>query len=109
MKELANTLKKPIINVMLVTNRDSDNVGDQIIEACDVQLISTIMKKFEVILYGFTPRSANQPASDKQLCYAYDLAERQGLDAEALCSINFHKEYSDMTANEASQLIDLLT
>ena len=66
------------------------------------------MKKFEVIMYGFTPRSANQPASDKQLCYAYDLAERQGLDAEALCSINFHKEYSDMTANEASQLIDLL-
>ncbi len=40
-------------------------------------------------MYGFTPRSANQPASDKQLCYAYDLAERQGLDAEALCSINF--------------------
>lgn len=67
------------------------------------------MKKFEVILYGFTPRSANQPASDKQLCYAYGLAERQGLDAEALCSINFYKEYSDMTANEARQLIDLLT
>ena len=66
------------------------------------------MKKFEVILYGFTPRSANQPASDKQLCYAYDLAERQGLDAEALCSINFRKEYSEMTANEASQLIELL-
>lgn len=55
----------------------------------------------------FTPHSANQPASDKH-CYAYDLAERQGLDAEALCSINFRKEYRDMTANEASQLIDLL-
>ena len=67
------------------------------------------MKKFEVIMYGFTPRSANQPASDKQLCYAYDLAERQGLDAEVLCSINFYKEYSEMTANEASQLIELLT
>ena len=65
--------------------------------------------KFEVIMYDFTPHRANQPASDKQLCYAYDLAERQGLDAEALCSINFHKEYSDMTANEASQLIELLT
>ena len=66
------------------------------------------MKKFEVIMYGFTPRSANQPASDKQLCYAYDLAERQGLDAEALCSIHFSKEFAEMTANEASQLIDLL-
>ena len=64
--------------------------------------------KFEVIMCDFTPHSANQPASDKQLCYAYDLAERQGLDAEALCSINFRKEYRDMTANEASQLIDLL-
>ena len=60
-------------------------------------------------MYGFTPRSSNQPASDKQLCNAYDLAERQGLDAEALYSIKFHKEYSDMTANEARQLIDLLT
>ena len=59
-------------------------------------------------MYSFTPRSANQPASDKQLCSAYDLAERQGLDAEALCSINFPKEYSDMTANEASQLIEML-
>ncbi len=29
-------------------------------------------------MYGFTPLRANQPASDKQLCYAYDLAERQG-------------------------------
>ena len=55
-------------------------------------------------MYGFTPRSANQPASDKQLCYAYDLAERQGLDAEALCSIHFSKEFAEMTANEASQL-----
>ncbi len=59
-------------------------------------------------MYGFTPLRANQPASDKQLCYAYDLAEQQGLDAEALCSINFHKEYSDMTANEASHLIEWL-
>ena len=59
-------------------------------------------------MYDFTPHRANQPASDKQLSYAYGLAERQGLDAEALCSINFYKEYSDMTANEASQLIDLL-
>lgn len=47
-------------------------------------------------MYGFTPRSANQPASDKQLCYAYDLAERQGLDAEALCSIHFSKEFAEM-------------
>ena len=59
-------------------------------------------------MYDFTPHRGNQPASDKQLSYAYDLAERQGLDAEALCSINFYKEYSDMTANEASQLIEML-
>ena len=59
-------------------------------------------------MYDFIPHRANQPASDKQLCYAYGLAEQQGLDAEALCSINFRKEYSEMTANEASQLIDLL-
>jgi len=56
----------------------------------------------------FSPYRAAQPASEKQLNFLFELAERQGLDAEALCSINFYKEYSDMTANEASQLIDLL-
>ena len=63
------------------------------------------MKKFEVILYGFTPRSANQPASDKQLCYAYGLAERQGLDAEVLCSINFRKEYGDIAPHKALRML----
>ena len=59
-------------------------------------------------MYGFTPRSANQPTSDKQLCYAYDLAESQGLDAEALCSIHYRKEFGEITAREACGLIDIL-
>ncbi len=29
--------------LLLLTNRDSDNVGDQIIEACDIALIKTVM------------------------------------------------------------------
>ena len=32
------------INILLLTNRDSDNVGDQVIEACDIGLISTVMQ-----------------------------------------------------------------
>lgn len=32
------------IKILLLTNRDSDNVGDQVIEACDISLISTVMK-----------------------------------------------------------------
>lgn len=32
------------IKLLLLTNRDSDNVGNQIIEACDIALLSTIMK-----------------------------------------------------------------
>ena len=56
----------------------------------------------------FSPCRAAQPAFGKQLSYLFDLAERQGLDAEALCSIHFSKEFAEMTANEASQLIDLL-
>jgi polysaccharide pyruvyl transferase WcaK-like protein len=32
------------IKLQLVTNRDSDNVGDQLIEACDISLISLVMK-----------------------------------------------------------------
>ncbi len=32
------------IKILLLTNRDSDNVGDQVIEACDISLISGVMK-----------------------------------------------------------------
>ena len=35
---------KPQVKVLLLTNRDSDNVGDQVIEATDISLISTVMK-----------------------------------------------------------------
>lgn len=31
----------PLIRVLLITNRDSDNLGDQVIEACDIALIKT--------------------------------------------------------------------
>lgn len=39
--------KQKPIKLLLLTNRDSDNVGDQIIEACDIALISTIMKNLD--------------------------------------------------------------
>ena len=35
---------KSQVKVLLLTNRDSDNVGDQVIEATDISLISTVMK-----------------------------------------------------------------
>ena len=31
------------LSILLITNRDSDNVGDQVIEACDIALIKTVM------------------------------------------------------------------
>ena len=31
------------INILLLTNRGSDNVGDQVIEACDISLLSAVM------------------------------------------------------------------
>ena len=31
-------------NVLLLTNRDSDNCGDQLMEACDISLMHTVMK-----------------------------------------------------------------
>lgn len=34
--------------ILLLTNRDSDNVGDQVIEACDISLISTVMKNMGI-------------------------------------------------------------
>ena len=32
-----------IYNILLLTNRDSDNLGDQVIEECDIAIIKTIM------------------------------------------------------------------
>ncbi len=37
-------LQDDTTEILLITNRDSDNVGDQVIEACDISLIKTIMK-----------------------------------------------------------------
>ncbi len=31
--------------ILLLTNRDSDNVGDQVIEASDIGLLHVLMKK----------------------------------------------------------------
>ncbi len=32
------------VHILLLTNRDSDNVGDQVIEACDISLLSAVMQ-----------------------------------------------------------------
>lgn len=48
MKDINNIEEVKSISVMLITNRDSDNVGDQVIEACDIQLIETIMKNLDI-------------------------------------------------------------
>lgn len=34
--------------ITLLTNRDSDNIGDQMIEACDIALIETVMKNLNM-------------------------------------------------------------
>ncbi len=39
---------KKAYNILLLTNRDSDNLGDQVIEACDIGLISTVMKNLGI-------------------------------------------------------------
>lgn len=40
--------EEEIFKILLLTNRDSDNVGDQVIEACDISLISTVMANLGV-------------------------------------------------------------
>ena len=32
------------VKILLLTNRDSDNTGDQVIEACDISLVSAVME-----------------------------------------------------------------
>ncbi|MGN0358867.1 MAG: polysaccharide pyruvyl transferase family protein [Blautia sp.] len=34
--------------ILLLTNRDSDNIGDQVIEACDIGIISAVMKNLGI-------------------------------------------------------------
>lgn len=41
-------IEKRPINILLLTNRDSDNVGDQVIEACDISLVETVMKNLGI-------------------------------------------------------------
>lgn len=37
-----------MMKILLLTNRDSDNVGDQVIETCDISLVSTVMKNLGI-------------------------------------------------------------
>ncbi|MCL2013537.1 MAG: polysaccharide pyruvyl transferase family protein [Oscillospiraceae bacterium] len=49
--------RKPKVDILLLTNRDSDNVGDQVIEACDISLIAAIMKNLNIKKKGYKIRS----------------------------------------------------
>lgn len=40
--------EEEIYKILLLTNRDSDNVGDQVIEACDISLVSTVMDNLNI-------------------------------------------------------------
>lgn len=43
--------------ILLLTNRDSDNVGDQVIEACAISLLSAVMKNLK-LNFEITSRAA---------------------------------------------------
>lgn len=53
----STTAEKPF-NILLLTNRDSDNVGDQVIEACAISLISTAMKNMGIKNFKINSRAA---------------------------------------------------
>lgn len=53
-------------------------------------------------------RDASCPAAENQLRQAHDLAARQGLDVEVLCTLEFRKEFVGLTAHEAGQVIGRL-
>ncbi len=46
-------------NILLLTNVDSDNVGDQVIEACDVGLLNAVMQNLGVGNYRIISRPAS--------------------------------------------------
>lgn len=45
-------------NILLLTNRDSDNVGDQVIEATDIGLLGAAMKNLGIKQYKINSRAA---------------------------------------------------
>lgn len=52
--EAAGIIKdKHAYQILLLTNRDSDNVGDQVIEACDIGLIKAVMKNLNIGNRGY--------------------------------------------------------
>ncbi|MDO5410025.1 MAG: polysaccharide pyruvyl transferase family protein [Lachnospiraceae bacterium] len=53
------TPDKKFCKILLLTNRDSDNVGDQVIEACDIALIKTVMKNLGSENYELNSRAAS--------------------------------------------------
>ena len=50
--------QEPPIQILLLTNRDSDNIGDQVIEASDIGLISAVMKNLDITNYKIESRAA---------------------------------------------------
>ncbi len=40
----ADAAEEECVNILLLTHRNSENTGDQMIEACDVSLITAVMK-----------------------------------------------------------------
>lgn len=47
-KKTKSSKSEEVYKILLLTNRDSDNVGDQVIEACDIGLIEAAMKNLNV-------------------------------------------------------------
>lgn len=53
-KTNVNTIvSENVTKILLLTNRDSDNLGDQVIEACDIALITAVMKNLNVPSYKY--------------------------------------------------------
>lgn len=46
--EMDTAGNEKVYKILLLTNRDSDNVGDQVIEASDISLISAVMKNLNI-------------------------------------------------------------
>ena len=54
--------------------------------------------------------STNKPpkASPKMLSYVFSLAVQHGVDAEALSSMHFSKDFADLSEVEADGLIEII-
>lgn len=65
-------ISENITEILLLTNRDSDNLGDQVIEACDIALIKAVMKNLNIPSFKYKIQSSEASIISQKYMNTHD-------------------------------------